>query len=151
MAPSRKSGRDQELKYQTIFESDMVGILSTDLNGEIQEANDYFLKMIGYTRKELEDGELSWRKLTAPEFLQKHGSRPRGARKKSVKAFEKEYIHKDGHRVPVIVGLTLYHDGSIIAIVLDITQSKKTEKRIGRGQAAFGRASGSSHSRTAAV
>lgn len=131
MAPFRKNDEGQDQRYRTIFESDMVGILATKMDGTIMDANDYFLKMVGYTRAELKRGEVNWRKLTPPEFAEK--SKIAGEEvlnKRTIKAFEKEYFHKDGHRVPVIVGLTMFNDSTIIAIVLDLSQRKKTEKEL---------------------
>jgi PAS domain S-box-containing protein len=128
MVSSPGSKNDHEQRYETIFDSDMVGILASDLNGHIIEANDYFLRMVGYTREELLSGKISWVSLTAPEFLPASYSAGKNLESlEKVTPFEKDYIHKDGHRVPALVCLARYKDGSVIGMILDISDRKKTE------------------------
>lgn len=57
-------------RYKTIFESKLVGILSTDMNGQILDANDCFLEMVGYSREDLNEGRLNWKTLTHPNYLE---------------------------------------------------------------------------------
>jgi PAS domain S-box-containing protein len=45
--------KESELKYRLIFEYSPMGILSFDENGVIVACNDYFIKIIGYTREGL--------------------------------------------------------------------------------------------------
>lgn len=56
--------KEQEAQMNSLFESDTVGIIFWDISGKITHANDYFLKMLGYTRQHLEAGEVNWRHLT---------------------------------------------------------------------------------------
>jgi CheY-like chemotaxis protein/HPt (histidine-containing phosphotransfer) domain-containing protein len=46
--------------------------------------------------------------------------------------FEKEYIHKDGRRVPILVGVTMLEDSKTdcICFVVDITRQKQTEQQL---------------------
>lgn len=131
MGISSDSKNDHEQRYETIFDSDMVGIIASGLDGRIIEANDYFLRMVGYTREELLSGKISWVELTAPEYLE--ASRNAGENLKAsekVTPFEKDYIHKDGHRVPALVCLARYKDGTVIGMILDISDRKKTETEL---------------------
>lgn len=128
MVPASGSKNDHEQRYETIFDSDMVGIIASDLNGNIIEANDYFLRMVGYTRDELLAGKVSWVNLTAPEYLPiSYQAGKHLESSERVTPFEKYYIHKDGHRVPALVCLARYKDGSVIGVILDISDRKKTE------------------------
>lgn len=127
---------DESLRYRTIFESGVIGVVCTTLEGRIIEANDYFLNMVGYTREELKRGELNWRTLTAPEDI----SRSERAATEilethRVKRFEKQYIHKNGTRIPVSVALTLFQDGTVIALVLDATERKRAERELEEAKA----------------
>ncbi|WP_374075929.1 PAS domain S-box protein [Bdellovibrio bacteriovorus] len=131
MEPSREAKYQQEQRYKTIFDSGMIGIVASTFDGSILDANDYFLKMLGYTRTELQRGELSWVKLTAPEDLERSKKYVDVLiAKGSVASFEKEYLHKDGHRVPAVVALTMFTDGTVIALILDISRRKMIEREL---------------------
>jgi PAS domain S-box-containing protein len=131
MVSSSGSKNDHEQRYETIFDSDMVGILASGLDGKIIEANDYFLRMIGYTREELLAGKLNWINLTDPEFLPVSYQAGKSLESfEKVTPFEKNYIHKDGHQVPALVCLARYKDGSVVGLILDISDRKKTERQL---------------------
>ncbi len=125
--------RKSEGRLRQIYESDMFGILYYNLDGSINDANDKFLEIVGYTRDALQAGQINWNKMTPPEYrlLDEHAI----VELKSTgvtKPFEKEYIRKDGSRVPIILGIAIFdqaHDEGV-AFVLDITERKKTEKAL---------------------
>ena len=95
----------------------------------IVEANDAFLRIVGYDREDLISGRLSWVELTPPEW--RDGDARAAAKLKTtgiVPALEKEYFRKDGSRVPVLVGAASLENGtSVVAFVLDLTDSKRAE------------------------
>lgn len=130
MAESSNNGIAQN--YRTIFESNVVGIVLGDLSGKITEANSYFLNLIGYTREELERGELYWSKITLPEDLEKSVQRAQEAstQKISTEPIEKRYVHKNGTIIPVLVGLSYLDDKKIIGVILDLSARKKTEEEL---------------------
>jgi PAS domain-containing protein len=49
-------------------DSDVIGVVFWDGRGRITEANDAFLRLLGYTRAELRAGALDWRELTPEEY-----------------------------------------------------------------------------------
>jgi len=112
------------------------------MDGQITDANNKFLKMVGYTREDLEAGRINWVHMTPPEYnladeraiaeMRAHGIV--GA------PYEKEYIRKDGSRVPIIIGGASYDDTSYdgIAFVLDITRHKKAEQELKRHEEQLG-------------
>ncbi|MEZ0393140.1 MAG: histidine kinase dimerization/phospho-acceptor domain-containing protein, partial [Pseudobdellovibrionaceae bacterium] len=127
MASSVESNiQGNEQKYKTIFNSDVIGIMITDLNDRITDANPFFLKMLGYTRKDLETGSLTRLGLTAPEDVEKTRKIiQRLIEKKRVGPYEKQFLHKNGNRIDVLVSATVHQDGSIIAIIINISEFKE--------------------------
>ncbi len=96
--------RRQTARATRLVESNIIGVIFSD-NERITDANDAFLEMIGYSREDVQAGLVNWRVMTPAEFLPAdmralEEIRQRGA----CTPFEKEYIRKDGSRVPILVG-----------------------------------------------
>jgi formate hydrogenlyase transcriptional activator len=83
--------------------STIAGIVSGEFD-RIPEANDAFLDLVGYSREDLHAGQLVWPDLTPPEYLAVDElAHEEGLRFGACTPFEKEFIRKDGTRVPVLV------------------------------------------------
>ena len=125
--------QESEERLRRFYESGIFGILYYNLDGLITDANDKFLEIIGYTREDLQAGRINWNKMTPPEycFLDEHAIVELKATGVT-KSFEKEYIRKDGSRVPIILGITTFDQvrNEGIAFVLDITEKKKAEEAL---------------------
>jgi PAS domain S-box-containing protein len=124
--------RESEARLRQFYESDMIGVFYYNLDGSIVDANDTLLEIIGYTREDLQTGRVRWDKITPLEY--RHlGKVLAELRSTGVnKPYEKEYIRKNGSRVPVIVGVATFDQvrNEGIAFVLDITDKKKAEKAL---------------------
>ena len=129
---------EREAKVRRLVDANMIGTFiwkfagpSTEAHDlHITEANDAFLDMVAYNRDDLAAGHVSRLRLTPPEW---HARDVRILREVqmagSVQPFEKEYLRKDGSRVPVLVGLAAF-DGQQnqgVAFVLDLTERKRAE------------------------
>ena len=113
-----------------LAQSNVVGLTFNTFDGKIVDANDEFLRMVGYSREELEAGELRWTDLTPPEWLETNREQIAHIQATgSAPAFEKEYFRKDGSRVPVLIGLAAISTGNYDAasIVIDLTERKRME------------------------
>lgn len=117
-------------KFLKWKESNFIGIIQSSEKGDIYDANDSMLNMIGYTKKDLAENMINWANITPPEYTHLDLSAIKEA---SVKGywtpFEKEYLHKNGHRVSVIIGGSIYktNPNEYIVFILDISESKKRE------------------------
>jgi PAS domain S-box-containing protein len=124
--------RDSEAKFRRIVESNIVGIYFGDVNGNIFEANDAFLEMFGYSRSELTGGSLRWDTMTPAEYLELDQQKVEEILQYGVcTPFEKEYFHKDGTRVPILLGIARIEgredDGYSVCFVINLTLLKQTE------------------------
>src|SRR3569832_1070662 len=61
--------RRSEGRLRRLVESDLLGVIFSDDAGNILEANDAFLAMIGSTREDLQAGRVRWRDMTPPEYV----------------------------------------------------------------------------------
>ena len=130
--------RASDARFLRLAASGIIGIVVGDSDGSIVEANDAFLALVGYARDELVSGKLCWRDVTAPE---RHDATDRGARQlldQGVTApYEKEYVHKDGTRVSVVVGIATLTETQSIAFMVDVTAQKRAELALARSQEQF--------------
>ncbi len=124
-----------EKRLQHFVETNIagVGIIITNAMGDISLTNDYYLNMIGYTRKEFDQGKVNWREITPPEWLYTDERAIAELRERgTITPYEKEYVKRDGSRVPVFITNTSLpgQREEVVTFFLDLTESKKAEKQI---------------------
>ena len=123
--------QDREGKLRSLFESNIIGlVLWRGDDGKCIDANDAFLRIIGYGREAVESG-LRWKELTPPEWHPITEQRVLEMRATGTsQPYEKEYIRKDGSRVPVLVVTARFDRKSNerVAFVVDLTKQKRTER-----------------------
>jgi PAS domain S-box-containing protein len=125
-----------ESRFRLLVESNILAVLRADLvDGRIVEANDAFLRMIGYSREELERGALRCHDLTPPEHHALDERSIEMLRKRLVcPPFEKEYIRKDGSRVPILLAAFMVESSEreFVCFVLDLSEQKRAEDELKR-------------------
>ncbi len=121
----------QQERLERMIDSAEIGIGFGDSEGRIYRVNQAFAQITGYDRDELMSRRIGWNDLTAPEYaeldrrmmtqLQDSGS---------AGPWEKEYIRKDGSRVPIVVSCTALQGGADehVAFVLDLTDRRRAEQ-----------------------
>ena len=122
-----------EARLRRILESGIVGAFYWDIDGRITDANDAFLALLGFTRDDLAAGRLDWRALTPPAWREtdrvavaelmatgRHGE------------YEKEYLAKDGRRVPVLIVSAFFENSREhgVALCLDQTARRAAEEAL---------------------
>ena len=116
-----------DTRFQKLADSNIIGVIVADMKGAIAEANQAFLNMVGYTREELVAGLIQWRQMTPPEYQEVSNNSIHELKTSGVcQHFEKEYIRKDGSRVPVLIGSAFLDDKQqqVIGFVLDISKQQ---------------------------
>ncbi|AMA59085.1 ATP-binding protein [Bradyrhizobium sp. CCGE-LA001] len=120
----------RDIKIRRLFDANIIGIIIWEVEGRILEANDAFLRVVGYDREDLVSGRVHRTDLTPPEWRERDrqtvAELKRGG---TVQPFEKEYVRKDGSRVPVLIGGTMLREGGDqgVGFVLDLTALKRAE------------------------
>ncbi|MBD1812283.1 PAS domain S-box protein [Microcoleus vaginatus DQ-U2] len=132
--------RESESQLRALFEANIIGIIIGDFQGNILEVNEAWLATLGYRREEVLSGEVNFLEITPPEF--RHLDEQAMAQMKQVgrhAPFEKEYIRKDGRRVPVLIG-TAYLGGPNnlgVGFLIDLTERKRLESELRQREQQF--------------
>jgi PAS domain S-box-containing protein len=128
----------REAKIRRLVDANIMGIVIFSLRGEITEANEAFLRMVGYSREDVVSGHMRWTDLTPVEW---HGRDEVAVAELAAtgifQPFEKEFCRKDGSRVPIMIGGAMFEgsndDG--VAFALDLSKQKRAEEALLKAQA----------------
>ncbi len=134
--------RESEEKLRNLYESSIDGIARFDMEGNFLDANDAFLRMIGYDKEEVTqatDHNLTpskWQDIEAD--IIKSQIKARGYSD----VYEKEYIRKDKSLLPVSIRTFLLKDekGESVGMwsfIRDITEQKLAKETIRKGEQSF--------------
>jgi PAS domain S-box-containing protein len=125
---AEESLRLSEARFARLSESGIVGICIADVCGTMYDANDAYLKAIGYSRDDLIAGLAGWAKITPPEWRSGDELAVARLREQGVAPpWEKEFIRKDGTRVPVLLGVAMLDYPNCVAFLVDLTERKRAE------------------------
>ena len=131
--------REREARIRRLVDSNIIGIFFWDLQGRISDANDAFLRLIGYDRQELLSGQVQWAQMTPPEYFAADARAIEEIRHtRTCSTYEKAFVRKDGTRLPVLIGAALLEGSQEngVAFVLDLTERKQAEAERTARQAA---------------
>jgi PAS domain S-box-containing protein len=120
----------REARIRRLVDANIVGIFIFHLEGRILEANDAFLRIVGYDHEDLARGRMRWTDLTPPEWLDRDNQRIAELRTTGrLQPFEKEYFRKDGSRASVLIGVAMFEAGESqgVGFVLDLSERKRAE------------------------
>ncbi len=127
-----------EERLKSFVDANVVGILFCSIAGKVREANDELLRIVGYSREDLQAGRLHWIDMTPPEYLPLDRQAIAEAEKTGACApYEKEYIRKDGSRVPVLIGFSLVGEEreEAVAFVLDVGDRNRAQEALRQREA----------------
>ena len=126
---------ESEEKFRSLYEMSPVGIALNEMDGSFIEANQAFLDIVGYSSEECH--ALTYWELTPQEYASQEAEQLESLKTTGrYGPYEKEYLHKSGHRVSVLLNGTIIHDlenkPRIWSIVQDITERKQAEESLNR-------------------
>src|SRR5882757_8248104 len=130
--------RASEAKIRRLVDANIIGVLFWDVDGRIVEANDAFLRLVGYDHEDIVSGHMRWAEMTPPEWLVTHEERLAERKATGIlRPYEKEYFRKDGSRVSVLTGGAIFEndENQGFSFVIDLTERKRAEDALRRSEA----------------
>ncbi|MDB5859496.1 MAG: protein kinase [Ramlibacter sp.] len=128
---------EREARFRRLVDANIIGtyIWKVAASGGasdpvLVEANDAFLRMVGYGRADLAAHRVTRNTLSPPDWRERDAlTMAHMQAGGSVAPFEREYLRKDGTRVPVLMGLAAFDDRRLegLAFVIDLTERKQAE------------------------
>jgi len=134
---------EREAKIRRLVDANIVGIFIWNLDGKIIGANEAFLHMVGYSRDDLASGRVRWTDLTPADWRDRDERAIVEVKATgTVQPYQKEYIRKDGSRVPVLLGAAFFErsENEGVAFVLDLSERKRSEEALRRSEEAWQKA-----------
>ena len=129
---ARDAAQKATARFARLSEAGVIGTVVIDLDGRgVVDVNDTLLHLLGYSRDELLSGRVAWTSLTPPEWSDVDARASEQLTTSGIAGLrEKEFIRKDGTRVPVLAGSAMLGGGTreCISFVLDLTERKEAER-----------------------
>ncbi len=138
---SERSLQEREAYYRSLFNNSLIGVTVTDKNFVISDANDAFLNMLGYSRREFV-GKMTISDVSHPDDATKSLDMLNKLKRHDIEYFvlEKRYISKTGKIVPSLIYVKGIYDSNeeyngTSSAILDITERKRAEDMLAENEA----------------
>jgi PAS domain S-box-containing protein len=123
---------DREAKIRRLVDANILGIATWNTDGAILGANEAFLRMVQYDHEDVAAGRVRWWDMTPADWRERtEQALEEVIQTGTAQPFQSEMLRKDGSRVPVLIGATLFQEGGNegVGFVLDLTERKRAEQR----------------------
>ncbi|HUB15599.1 MAG TPA: ATP-binding protein, partial [Acetobacteraceae bacterium] len=133
--------QEREARVRRLVESNIIGIFIWDLEGQIIEANDAFLRMVDRGRNDIAAGLMRWTELTPAEWREQDARAVAELRAAgTMETVEKEFFRRDGSRVPVLLGAAAFGERTDqgVAFVIDLSDRKRAENDARESERRYG-------------
>lgn len=129
---SEKSAKKEQVLFSNFIHSNIVGLIFTDSERHITNANRKFLKMLGYKMSEVKEKKLELISVVPVTYhQQKSDTIKRILKYGHGGPIEIEIAHKNGSLVPVLLSGILVdpEEKQFLFLIVDLTEQKKLEKK----------------------
>ena len=123
--------QEREARVRRLFDANIIGIFTWNLDGRVLEANEAFLRIVGYTSSDLSLGQVRWKDLMSRDWSPVDDHILESMKANGFAApFEAVYTRKDGTHVPVLIGAAIFDGAPMegVAFVLDLSDRKRAEE-----------------------
>jgi PAS domain S-box-containing protein len=124
---------DREAKIRRLVDANILGIATWNVEGAVLASNEAFLRMVQFDHEDVAAGRVRWLNMTPADWRQRaERALAEVIQTGTVQPFESEFSRRDGSRVPVLIGATLFQQGGNegVAFVLDLSEQKRAEAEI---------------------
>ncbi len=125
--------RSTRARFRRLVEANIIGVFFCEESGQVFEANQAFLSLLGYDDRDVAAAQLNIASITPGEFIDVSvAAAVELARTGHCQPYEKELFHRDGRRIPVLIGSALLSEseGQTVSFALDLTEQKATEREL---------------------
>ena len=124
-----------QARYARLVDAGIVGIVVGDVTGDVEEINETFSRISGYSADEVRSGAVGWDLMTPPEWSEAERRAIESvATRGFVEPYERELRAKDGRKVPVLVGAAALDFPLCIGFVVDLTELKTAQAALVRSE-----------------
>jgi PAS domain S-box-containing protein len=118
--------RDTGLR--TLWDSDLLGLFVCDHQGRLLDANATLLRMLGYTRRDVREGHLTWSGLMSASYrAASEGALRRLRVDGTYHSFEGELLRRNDATVPAMLGSASLDEDRVVTFVLDLSDWRVSE------------------------
>lgn len=117
--------RNSEARLQKLMNASLIGIVQGTQSERLQDVNDVFIQLCGYTREFLLNNDQVWTKLLSDQDQRLCWHAYEDLRKNGTTApFEVMLVHRDGHHIPLLIGLDFLENSQRewVAFAMDISE-----------------------------
>ncbi|REG14222.1 PAS domain S-box-containing protein, partial [Archangium gephyra] len=116
---------------RSLWESDLLGLFTSDVHGRVLDANPTLLRMLGYSRQDVREERLTWSVLTPPRERVATEDALRRLRTDGLfHSHEGTLLRRNDTGVPVLLGSTGLGEGRVMTFALDLSDWKPLEPPI---------------------
>jgi PAS domain S-box-containing protein len=137
-AEVRRLARGLEAKIRRLFEADIVGIVTWNVDGTYTDANDAFIRMAGIDRADLAAGRIRREEATDPEWREQDERVAAELQRTGVaRPYVRDFILSDGRRFTRLIASALFETGGNegVSVVVDLSDQRRAERALRRSEA----------------